>query len=102
MEESEKMIRRLVDGDLRGLSSWLAEVSDDAILRQAFVRASRNDDAQSRCPMISARRKELNGPQKITKGAKKTGEPCCDRDHNHDGNCDVHASPGVLRQEVMA
>lgn len=22
---------------------------------------------------------------------------CCHRDHNNDGNCDVHASPGVPR-----
>lgn len=22
---------------------------------------------------------------------------CCERDHNHDGNCDVHSAPGVER-----
>ncbi len=24
-------------------------------------------------------------------------EQCCERDHNHDGNCDIHSAPGVLR-----
>lgn len=23
---------------------------------------------------------------------------CCERDHNRDGNCDVHSAPGILRQ----
>jgi hypothetical protein len=22
---------------------------------------------------------------------------CCERDHNEDGNCDIHSSPGVFR-----
>lgn len=25
---------------------------------------------------------------------------CCERDHDNDGNCDVHSSPGVLREPV--
>lgn len=25
-------------------------------------------------------------------------ERCCERDHNNDGNCDIHESPGVLRE----
>lgn len=24
-------------------------------------------------------------------------EPCCERDTDHDGNCDVHSEKGVLR-----
>lgn len=23
--------------------------------------------------------------------------PCCSRDHNGDGNCDIHSAPGILR-----
>lgn len=26
--------------------------------------------------------------------------PCCERDHNNDGNCDIHAAPGVPRSCV--
>ena len=26
-------------------------------------------------------------------------EQCCERDHNNDGNCDIHSAPGVLRSE---
>ena len=26
-----------------------------------------------------------------------SGEQCCERDHNHDGNCDIHSAPGVFR-----
>jgi len=25
---------------------------------------------------------------------------CCERDHNHDGNCDVHPAVEVVRTEV--
>jgi len=26
------------------------------------------------------------------------GVQCCPRDHNHDGNCDIHSAPGVKRK----
>jgi hypothetical protein len=26
---------------------------------------------------------------------------CCERDHDGDGNCDVHQAPGVLRRRKM-
>lgn len=27
---------------------------------------------------------------------------CCERDHNHDGNCDIHSAPGVLSKPTMS
>lgn len=27
-----------------------------------------------------------------------TNHQCCERDHDNDGNCDIHSAPGVLRR----
>ncbi len=32
----------------------------------------------------------------------RTTDQCCERDHNHDGNCDVHAARGVSPNEQSA
>jgi hypothetical protein len=31
----------------------------------------------------------------------RTKKACCTRDHNMDGNCDIHSAPGVYRQEAF-
>ena len=28
-------------------------------------------------------------------------KPCCERDNDGDGNCDIHSAPGVLRRPVQ-
>jgi hypothetical protein len=25
---------------------------------------------------------------------------CCERDNDQDGNCDIHAAPGILRKKI--
>lgn len=41
--------------------------------------------------------------QMVTSGGRGCGPDrrCCERDHNNDGNCDKHQSPGVMRNENL-
>lgn len=38
--------------------------------------------------------------QKAAEGLIKRFTPCCSRDTNGDGNCDIHAAQGILRSQV--
>lgn len=42
--------------------------------------------------------KDLNELIELLKHVQIDAQQCCERDHNHDGNCDRHSSPGVLRE----
>lgn len=58
-EKREKAADRIVNASRSELDKFLAEEMDDRVLGMAFVQASRKDDWQWRCPLISARRKVL-------------------------------------------